>query len=97
MTNFVKTGFATKDCKKLRRKFRLIFYGVEALKHDTSWPVFCFTNGGDAREHSSVCFGQRVRKLHPEGRLLGFGGSPSNQKFSVTLSPPMTGIAERSD
>jgi hypothetical protein len=39
---------------------------------------------------------QRVRKRHPAGGSIGFGGSPASGASIVRLSGSMDGIAENS-
>ena len=60
----------------------------------TSWPGEISRNSGSTRAHSGIAIGQRVRKRHPEGGLIGVGTSPCKTMRSRLCLGSGIGIAD---
>src|SRR5262249_4250476 len=54
------------------------------------------SNAGDAVSHTASAKGQRGRKRHPGGGLVGFGGSPVSGALRVRRRGSIDGIADSS-
>ena len=56
--------------------------GISSQKwHATEWPCVLRSSGTSCAHFARAC-GQRVRKRHPEGGLIGLGTSPCSKSRS---------------